>query len=582
MRSKLGDCVAGVVATLLLERYNYDRRSQVAGRLTEPLPQTPYRVSFRRLDGSRPILGTLLVMVALMVVGGFLVWLMLPSHWPRHQPDTVLAVASIVMTVTTGVIGAFAFLNLATLCRATVLARDPVPVTALPGQRVAFLTTIVPSSEPPELVRPTLEAALRIRYDGQLDVWLLDEGDDEVVKQICAELGIHHFTRCGIERWNQPSGPFKRKSKHGNYNAWLDAHGDEYDFFLGVDPDHVPLPNFAERLLGYMRDPDVAFVVGPQVYGNYDGFVVRSAESQQFVFHSLLQRAGNRSRTPMLVGTNNAVRIRAIRQVGGFQDSITEDMATSLALHSARNPATSKRWNSVYTPDVVAVGEGPTSFTDYFTQQDRWSRGTNEIVVRRYWRSVRRLSPRTFLHYTLLMAYYPTSAIAWILGATNGFLYFTLGAGGIVVPADLWLMLYADAAALQIALYAFNRRHNVSPHEKDGSAGIAGMLISALSAPIYVSSMVAVILRRDRGFVTTPKGDATNRDSIATFRMHLLWSAIFGVPVALSFVLGHGESAMRAWSLIALVMCVLPMAIWRVESRPRRARRALALEGADL
>jgi cellulose synthase/poly-beta-1,6-N-acetylglucosamine synthase-like glycosyltransferase len=568
---------------LLRERYNYDGRSQVAGRLTEPIAQTPYRVRFRRLDGSRPFLGTLLVVVALMVVGGFLVWLMLPSHWPHHQPDTVLAVASIVMTVTTGVIGLFAFLNLATLCRATVLARDPVPVTALPGQRVAFITTIVPASEPPELVRPTLEAALRIRYDGQLDVWLLDEGDDAVVKQICAELGVHHFTRRGVERWNQPKGQFKAKSKHGNCNSWLDAHGDEYDFFLGVDPDHVPLPNFAERLLGYMRDPDIAFVVGPQVYGNYQGFVVRSAESQQFVFHSLLQRAGNRSRTPMLVGTNNAVRVRALKQIGGFQDSITEDMATSLALHGARNPATSKRWNSVYTPDVVAVGEGPTSFTDYFTQQDRWSRGTNEIVVRRYFRSVRRLSPRAFLHYTLLMAYYPTSAIAWILGATNGFLYFALGAGGIVVPADLWLMLYADAAALQIALYVFNRRHNVSPHEKDGSAGIAGMLISALSAPIYVSSMVAVLLRRDRGFVTTPKGDATNRDSIATFRAHLLWSAVFGVPVTLSYVLGgHGQTAMRAWSLVALVMCVLPIAIWRVESRPRRARRSFVLEGAEL
>ena len=64
-----------------------------------------------------------------------------------------------------------------------------------------------------------------------------------------------------------PYGQYKERSKHGNYNAWLDAHGHEYDFFLSVDPDHVPMPNFAERFLGYFRDPDVpvAFVVGPQV-----------------------------------------------------------------------------------------------------------------------------------------------------------------------------------------------------------------------------------------------------------------------------------------------------------------------------
>ena len=30
----------------------------------------------------------------------------------------------------------------------------------------------------------------------------------------------------------------------------------------------------------------------------------------------------------------------------------------------------------VYTPDVLAVGEGPASWTDFFSQQTRWSRGT--------------------------------------------------------------------------------------------------------------------------------------------------------------------------------------------------------------
>ena len=259
---------------------------------------------------------------------------------------------------------------------------------------------------------------------------------------------------------------------------------------LGVDPDHVPLPNFAERFLGYFRDPDVAFVVGPQVYGNYEGFVVRSAESQQFLFHSLLQRAGNRSRTPMLVGTNNALRLSALRQIGGFQDSITEDMATSLVLHTAAQPR-----------DLAGAGRRCTRPTS-----SPWARGrrrspttsasrtAGRAAPTRCWcgasgASAHRLGPRAIVHYLLLTAYYPTAAIAWILGAVNAILYFALGAGGVVVPAHLWLMLYVDAAALQVGLYFFNRRHNVSPHEKKGSAGVAGMLISALSAPIYAASL---------------------------------------------------------------------------------------------
>ncbi len=86
---------------------------------------------------------------------------------------------------------------------------------------------------------------------------------------------------------------------------------------MSVDPDHVPVPEYAERFLGYFRDPDVAYVVGPQCYANTDTFVTKAAESQQFPFHSVIQRAANAYGAPMLVGTNNAVRIEALGVVGG-------------------------------------------------------------------------------------------------------------------------------------------------------------------------------------------------------------------------------------------------------------------------
>ena len=128
------------------------------------------------------------------------------------------------------------------------------------------------------MVTKTLEAAVKIRHRGLLHIWLLDEGDDPEVKEVCRRLGVHHFTRKGVPEWNQPKGPHRAKTKHGNYNAWLQAHGDAYDYFASVDTDHVPLPNYLERMLGFFRDPDVGFVIGPQVYGNYDTFVTKAAE----------------------------------------------------------------------------------------------------------------------------------------------------------------------------------------------------------------------------------------------------------------------------------------------------------------
>ena len=59
-----------------------------------------------------------------------------------------------------------------------------------------------------------------------------------------------------------------------------------------------------------------------------------------------------------------------------------------------------------------------------------------------------------------------------------------------------------------------------------------------------------------------------------TFRKHLLWALVFGVPLALSFAFGHHHFSMRAWSFASLVVCLLPVAIWRVELvRERRAER---------
>jgi cellulose synthase/poly-beta-1,6-N-acetylglucosamine synthase-like glycosyltransferase len=571
-----------------LPGYDYERFSELAGPLTEPPPgdagPTPYRVRYRRLlaDGPHRVRTALLLSAAPVVSLVLLVWLLQPRHWVHRQYVPVWAnVLDAVMLVCIGLIETFRLITVVSNAHATLMARDPVPVRPPSGLRVAFATTYVPGKEPLAMVRATLEGAVALRHDGPLDVWLLDEGDDEAARALCAELGVRHFTRKGVEEWNQPRGSFRARTKHGNYNSWLAEHGDGYDVLACVDTDHVPLPNFLERMLGYFRDPDVAFVVGPQVYGNYERLVTKAAESQQFLFHALIQRAGNAYGAPMFVGTNNAVRIRALRQVGGLYDSITEDMATGLEIHGSRNPETRKPWKSVYTPDVLAVGEGPASWTDFFSQQLRWSRGTYETLLRQFWKAPVRLSPGRLLNYSLLVTYYPMSAVNWMLAGLSCALFLCLGASGIHVDSSVWLMLYSDAAALQIGLYMWNRRHNVSPHEPEGSSGAAGMVMSALSAPLYAASFAQAVLRRRTGFVVTPKGDSTSPDRLATFRIHLSWAVLFGGSLAASAVLGHTHFAMRTWAALALALSLAPVAAWRASVLRRRLRARREAEAAE-
>jgi hypothetical protein len=565
------------------EGYDYDTHSRLAGPLTEP-SGTAYRVQYSKLLAREPhrIRAVLLMTLAPLLTGVLLVYLVWPTHWVTREGGARWLVGlDLTMLISIGLIELFMVVNVVSIAHATMVARDPIPVVPQAGTRVAFLTTYVPGKEPLSMVRATLEGAVRVTHTGPLDVWLLDEGDDDQAKALCAELGVRHFTRHGVPEWNRAKGVHKARTKHGNYNAWIAMHGGEYDYFASVDTDHVPLPDFLERMMGFFRDPDVAFVVGPQVYGNYTAPVTKAAESQQFLFHALIQRAGNRYRAPMFVGTNNVVRIAAVKQIGGLYDSITEDMATGFELHRHRNPRTGHHWESVYTPDVLAVGEGPASWTDFFTQQMRWSRGTYETLFKQYWKAPFTMPPGRLFSYTLMLVYYPMTAVNWLLGILSCVLFLWFGASGTQVAASMWLMLYSDAAALQIGLYLWNRRHNVSPHEPEGSGGLAGMAMSALSAPIYLRSLGAALIRRPSRFVVTPKGGDTSPDRVLTFRIHLFWAAVLTASLVVSFVLGHTHAAMRTWAVLALGISLSPVAVWittRVQERKGSRRIAPAAQ----
>ena len=562
--------------------YDYDQFSNLAGPLESPRWDEPYQVQYRPIHRTRRewlmtrIIATILVLLDLR----FMYWLIFQSQYPDlsgwHMPGSLqtvgtdahimllagMAFGSILMQL-------FLLLNVLTVSRACLVARDPIPVEPDTRLRVAFLTTIVPDREPLEVAERTLRAAKSIVYEGKLDLWLLDEGNDEECKAMCRQLGVHHFSRKGRGYLEFDRGAFAAKTKHGNHNRWLWEHAGDYDVVMFVDTDHVPLPIFAERLLGYFRDPDVAFVVAPQFYGNQGNRITRWAESAQYLFHSVIQRAGNRRRCPMLVGTNAAVRTSAIRQ--GYVDSITEDMATSLRIHATKAP-TGHMWRSVYTPDLVAVGEGPASWTEFFNQQTRWSAGTFDAILRQVWRMFFKLRPGAMLHYFLMLTYYPSVALGWILGILISACYLGFGISSLRTSETWWLSYYVDVAVMQFLLYRFMRRHNVSPHEPAGSSGFSGMLVSALTAPIYARAVMKVMFGRKLTFNVTAKGRSTAQDRLWTFRYSLMWAVVPVVIMSIAFMRHRPYPMMMAWTAIILFVCLAPIFIWLYDRSRSRSR----------
>lgn len=501
-------------------------------------------------------LGWFHVALALALAG----YLLLPDNLPRLGRGVVVDVLAVAGLVVMVVLQLIAGLRTWTITYHAGQARDPIPMRPPPGLRVAVLTTIVPGKEPLELVMATVRAMTRIRHDGLLDVWLLDEGDDAEVRRRCAELGVRHFSRKGRPEWNQPSGPFRARTKHGNHNAWRSRYEHRYDVVAQMDPDHVPFPNFLERTLGYFADPDVAFVVAPQVYGNLrESFVARGAAELAYIFHGIIQRGGNGHDAPLLIGTNHLYRPTAFAQIGGYQDCIIEDHLTSMIVYTVVNEATGRNWKGVYTPDVLAVGEGPATYSDFFSQQKRWAYGIWEIA--------RQHSPRVFprmrtrqqrLSFLALQTHYPTTAIAWVGGITLSALYLVGGVTVTHLPVLQWGLLFGANLLVGLVFSFCMRRFNLVEHERS-SWGLAGMLLDLITAPVYVAAAAAQLAGRPLVYVVTAKGSAATGDTWRTFRPHLLWLSVAVGSLVTGWLLDHDYPSLHVWAGLTALICLLPL-----------------------
>jgi cellulose synthase (UDP-forming) len=326
-----------------------------------------------------------------------------------------------------------------------------------------------------------------------------------------------------------------------------------------MDPDHVPHPNFLERSLGYFADPDIGFVVAPQVYANLtESFVARGAAELAYIFHGIIQRGGNGRGAPLLIGTNHLYRPTAFRQIGGYQDCIIEDHLTSMVLYSTVNPATGNNWKGVYTPDILAVGEGPATYADFFSQQKRWAYGICEIARRHSPRLFARMRTQQRLSFFALQTHYPTTAIVWVGVIFLSAIYLVGGVTVTRMPLTVWAVLFPANLILGFAFFQFMRRFNLVEHERK-SWGLTGMALELITAPIYVAAAAAQVAGRRLIYVVTAKGSAATRDNLRTFRPHVGWAAIAGGSLLAGVTLNHSYPSLYIWASFALLVCVTPI-----------------------
>lgn len=411
--------------------------------------------------------------------------------------------------------------------------------------------------EPLDVLEDTLTCFYNLTYPNK-HIYFLDDtrydkpGEDPKrmaeyrasIDELCQRIGVNLFRR----PW--------RGAKAGMINDFLDylegkpvaeavltsfealARNPEEEterYVIVFDADMNPLPDFVEPLVAFMEKyPKLAFIQTPQYYSNFEtNRVAKAAGLQQAVFYEYICEGKSVQDAMFCCGTNVILRRRALLDVDGFDEtSVTEDFATSLRFHIGG-------WSSAYLNKVCAFGMGPEDLGGYFKQQFRWALGTVGLlrsIGREFLRGPSRLPAAKWWEYFLSGTHY---FVGWVflIMAVCPVLYLFTDTPSYFARPELYFLFFLPYVILTgtIFLYSMSQR-------KYGFRELAqGILLQAVSFPVYMKASLLAVLGVRGSFGITPKGGSTS------LPMYRLWPQL-GLALAClgAFVWGmlraiHGD-----------------------------------------
>lgn len=426
--------------------------------------------------------------------------------------------------------------------------RWPLLIDEKPVSVDVFITVY---GEPLETIERTARAAVQMR--GAHTTWILDDGRSDEVRDMAAEVGARYVRRLS-----------SNGAKAGNVNHALSISNG--DFYVILDADFVPQPDFLYETVPFFVDPAVAFVQTPQAYGNLHTLISRGAAYMQQIFYRFVQPGRNSFNAAFSVGTNVIFRRTAIDDIGGMHtDSKSEDVWTSYELHQAG-------WRSVYIPVTLAIGDAPETIEDYSKQQLRWATGGFEILLRANpLNPRRRLTPDQRVQYFVTATHYLVGIVPFLLLLVPPLeIFFDLRPVNLTVTWVTWLLFYLGFYGLQIML-AFTTM---------GSFRWETLMLASVSFPIYLRALGNVILGRDQAWhVTGGKRDRSSPFNVMIPQTLFFWFLLLTSIVAIYKDVTNGALTLAtAWNVTNTIIMgafiLTASAESRQIARERRQRKA--------
>ncbi len=349
---------------------------------------------------------------------------------------------------------------------------DPVPDSDV--------TVIVSSyNEPEEILEKTL-GAIRSNFTGPV---ILADDSTENVEKISTFVSkyrvtfLHRKDRAGFK-----AGAINNAMKRA-----------KTPYIVLLDSDAVPSGDFFSISRSYIRHYD--FVQFPQYYGNRQAsYVAMGAYAQQVPFMFRIMPLRSQRGSAFMLGTNLIFRKKSVEAVGGFdEDSITEDLSTSLKMHEAG-------CSSVYVNRSVVNNTAPENLRAFFTQQERWAKGTLGVFRQITSTSRRKLGFGVYSDYFIGTSWY-IYGFAFLFMSLSVFLFALFQIQFLKVPYLTYVTLFIPYLILTLLIY-----YTTIQETGHGAKEVfLNMSFNAICFPIYIKSLFLSVFKRKTLFKRTPK-----------------------------------------------------------------------------
>jgi cellulose synthase (UDP-forming) len=375
------------------------------------------------------------------------------------------------------------------------------------GRSVAIFTTSSPG-EPLSMFETTLAACANVRYPHT--TYLLDDTRDPRFREVAERYGAVWLELVGIPG-----------AKAGKINRALTLTDEE--FILVLDPDHIPFPEFLDRVLGQFDDARVGFTQVSQAYYNQDrSFTARGAAEQTYAFYGPGQMGLYGHHACVAIGANCTFRRAALESIGGHGVGLAEDLVTAIRLHGAG-------WRSVYVPEVLSRGLVPEDIGSFYKQQLKWARGVYEVVFAELPRLFARLRWRQRLSYLTIGTYY-LCGLTTLVFLIFPYLYLWTGVQPATMRFSEFLVASAPVAAVGIASYLTVQRW-LCDRESERGLHWRGLALKVACWPVYLAGTLLALVRAEIPYIPTAKEAVRGRFARLAWP-HLSLIALYMVTLA--------------------------------------------------